>query len=157
MRQLGAGLGAACVAGDVIALVGELGAGKTTFTQGLGEGLAVPATTPVTSPTFTLVNDYRGGRLPLVHVDLYRLEREADLEHVGVWDLYKGDQVVVVEWFDRFPNAAPRQYLELTLRQTGVGGGGRVVTSVAHGRSGARLQAALAGVAAGLGLAGGPP
>jgi tRNA threonylcarbamoyladenosine biosynthesis protein TsaE len=143
MRQLGAALGAACRAGDVIALVGDLGAGKTTFTQGLAQGLGVPADTPVTSPTFTLVNEHRGGRVPLVHVDLYRIERESELEHVGVWDLYRGEQVVAVEWFDRFPQAAPKEYLELRLWPAPGGGDVREVEAIAHGASGERLRAAF--------------
>lgn len=103
-------------AGDVVGLVGELGAGKTVFIQGLARGLGVPPEVPVTSPTFTLVNEYRGGRLPLFHVDLYRLEREDELEDVGLDELYRrGDGVVAVEWFDRFPAAAPVAAVTVTI------------------------------------------
>src|SRR6187397_786060 len=74
--------------GDAIGLVGDLGAGKTCFVQGLARGLGVPDSVRVTSPTFTLINEHRGGRLPLFHVDLYRIEREAELAHIGLDDLF---------------------------------------------------------------------
>ena len=144
MHALGVLLGAACAPGDVIALVGDLGAGKTVFAQGLARGLGVPADVPITSPTFTLVNEYRNGRLPLYHVDLYRLERAAELEHVGLWDLYRGDGVVAVEWFDRFPQLAPREWVELGIRRIEGRDDARHVDIVGHGASGQRLAAALA-------------
>ncbi len=143
MTALGAALGAACTDGDVIALVGDLGAGKTVLAQGLARGLGVPEAVPITSPTFTLINEYRGGRLRLHHVDLYRLEREAELEHVGLEDLYREGSVVAVEWFDRFPRHAPREYLELRLERVPGRDDVRHVTAVAHGAAGARLHAVL--------------
>jgi tRNA threonylcarbamoyladenosine biosynthesis protein TsaE len=115
MRALGEALGRALRSGDVVALVGDLGAGKTVFVQGVAAGLGIPASVPITSPTFTLVNEYVGGRLPLYHVDLYRLEEEQELENVGVDDLYRQEAAIAVEWFDRFPAAAPRQYLEVRI------------------------------------------
>lgn len=116
MLALGASVGRAAAAGDVIGLAGPLGAGKTVFVKGLAAGLGVPPETPVTSPTFTLVNEYRGGRHPLYHVDLYRLEREEQLDDIGLDDLYRReDAVVAVEWCDRFPQAAPRAWLEVRI------------------------------------------
>ncbi len=88
--------------GDVIGLVGDLGAGKTLFVQGLAVGLDMPTEIRVTSPTFAIVNEYQGGRLPLVHVDLYRLEAEAELEHIGLDELLDGEGVSAVEWCERF-------------------------------------------------------
>ena len=70
--------------GDVLGLIGNLGAGKTLFTQGVAEGLELPSEVRVTSPTFALINEYRGGRLPIVHMDLYRIEEEKELEHLGL-------------------------------------------------------------------------
>lgn len=100
-RDLGRRLGAAAIAGDCIGLIGDLGAGKTCFVQGIAAGLEIPPEVRVTSPTFTLVNIYRGGRAALVHSDLYRIERAAELVELGLDDLI-GEAVVCVEWADRF-------------------------------------------------------
>ncbi len=101
MRALGETLGKAAVAGDRFLLEGPFGAGKTTFVQGLAEGLDVP--TPVSSPSFVIVNQYRG-RLMLYHVDLYRLERvEPELWESLEEHLY-GDGVTAVEWAERLPD-----------------------------------------------------
>ena len=99
----------------MLALVGALGAGKTVFVRGLAEGLGVdPAL--VASPTFSIVNEYADARgTRLAHVDLYRLERSAELEDVGFLDLLEPDAVVAVEWGDRFPNALPADRLVLEL------------------------------------------
>ena len=98
-RALAAGLAAKLQPGAVLLLSGDLGAGKTAFTKGLAEGLGVdPA--DVTSPTFTLVHEYRGGRLPLIHVDLYRLDR-ADLDEIGLDQDLAATGVTVVEWSER--------------------------------------------------------
>tara|TARA_R110002096_G_scaffold143328_1_gene299064 strand:- start:15271 stop:15747 length:477 start_codon:yes stop_codon:yes gene_type:complete len=91
------------VAGDVIGLIGDLGAGKTLLTQGVAAGLGVPESVRVTSPTFSLINEYAGGRLPMVHVDLYRIEVEAELEHIGLEEMLDNAGVSSVEWCERFP------------------------------------------------------
>ncbi len=105
---------------DVIGLVGDLGAGKTLFVQGLAAGLGVPSDVRVTSPTFALVNEYRGGRLPVVHVDLYRLEAESELEHIGLDELLEGAGISAVEWCDRFP-VLPDDHLLITIDIEGEG------------------------------------
>ncbi len=92
-------------AGDVLALAGELGAGKTQWVKGLAAGLGSDA--PVTSPTFTLVHEYGGGRLPLYHVDCYRLERPEELVAIGLDDYLDEAGVLVIEWADKFPNLVP--------------------------------------------------
>lgn len=92
-------------AGDVFALVGDLGAGKTQFVKGIAAGVASPA--DVTSPTFTLIHEYEGGRLPVYHFDFYRLESKAAALALGLDDYFFGGGVSVVEWVDRFPELLP--------------------------------------------------
>jgi tRNA threonylcarbamoyladenosine biosynthesis protein TsaE len=92
-------------AGDVLALVGDLGAGKTQWVKGLAAGLGSEAA--VTSPTFTLIHEYAGGRLPLYHVDCYRLERPEELLGIGLDDYLDGRGVLVIEWADKFPELLP--------------------------------------------------
>ena len=95
--------------GDVLALVGELGAGKTRFVQGLAAGLGVPSKVFVRSPSFALINEYRGGRMPLYHFDFYRLVDRAELCDLGIEEYIEGDGVSVIEWADRFPQALPER------------------------------------------------
>ena len=94
-RELAGGL----AAGDVVLLTGDLGAGKTAFVRGLADGLGID-TGEVSSPTFTLVHEYGGGRLTLYHVDLYRLDRAAT-EDLGLEELGVADGVLAIEWPDR--------------------------------------------------------
>jgi tRNA threonylcarbamoyladenosine biosynthesis protein TsaE len=109
----GAALGGVLAPGDTIGLAGELGAGKTTFVQGLAAGLGVAG--PVTSPTFALVTQHAG----LVHADLYRIEEARELDEIGLDDAIRaGDAVVVVEWADRFP-VLPSDSLWITLVHEG--------------------------------------
>ncbi len=103
--ELGRQLGQSLQRGAVIALCGDLGAGKTAFTQGLAEGLGIE--TRITSPTFTLLHEHPGGRLPLYHADLYRLESEAEARDIGLEEVLEGDGVAVVEWADKFPALLP--------------------------------------------------
>jgi len=97
--QLGERWGAAARAGLVIGLSGDLGAGKTQLVKGLARGLGVTA--PVHSPTFTVVNEYGGGRLRLFHLDLYRLETRAQITSAGVEQFLEPDGVAVIEWAER--------------------------------------------------------
>ena len=106
-------LGRLLAAGDVLALVGPLGAGKTTFIQGLARGLDVPPDRHVASPTFALVNEHPG-RVPLVHADLYRIEDARELAELGLTDAFDR-AAVAIEWLDRFPDAAPTDRLEITI------------------------------------------
>jgi len=106
-------------AGDLIALTGPLGAGKTHLTAGLVAGLGSPD--PVTSPTFTLVHEYVGGSIPVFHFDLYRLESPAALLDIG-WDDYLNEPgVMIVEWADRFPQLMPPNTRWLALDLAGDG------------------------------------
>ena len=115
-RACGQWLGAALPAGSTLLLFGDLGAGKTTFAQGLGVGLEIPE--PIASPTFALVNEYLDGRLPLYHFDLYRLA-PAEVDALAP-DLYwEGREVapgiVAIEWAQRLP-FRPERYLEIHLQ-----------------------------------------
>lgn len=115
----GGALSAALRAGDVIALTGGLGAGKTHFTMGLVHGLGSDDT--VTSPTFTLVHEYCTGRLPVFHFDFYRIERESEITGIG-WDEYlDAGGVCVVEWADRFPSLLPAGTQWWSLTPEGAG------------------------------------
>ncbi len=108
-------LGAELRRGDLIGLQGELGAGKTTFVRGLACGLGIDPDR-VRSPTFTLVNEYSGGRLPLFHLDLYRLS-PSPVDRIALREYLYGDGVCVVEWIDRLGEDPPR--LHVTLDHAG--------------------------------------
>jgi tRNA threonylcarbamoyladenosine biosynthesis protein TsaE len=110
-RELSGGLSAS----QVIALRGDLGAGKTEFVKGLAEGLGYPR--DVTSPTFTLIHEYVGGRLPLYHMDLYRLESERELDELGLDDYLFGDGICAIEWAEKFPERFSERaiWIELLL------------------------------------------
>jgi tRNA threonylcarbamoyladenosine biosynthesis protein TsaE len=92
-------------AGTALSLIGDLGAGKTEFVKGLAIGLGVDD--EVTSPTFTVVHEYRGGRLALFHMDFYRLNDERELDEVGFDDYLMAGGVCAIEWGDKFPNRLP--------------------------------------------------
>jgi tRNA threonylcarbamoyladenosine biosynthesis protein TsaE len=93
--------------GSVLALKGELGAGKTEFVKGIAAGLS--SKVPVTSPTFTLIHEYSGGRLPIYHFDFFRIEDRQSVERLGLEDYFFGDGVSVIEWADKFPDLIPEQ------------------------------------------------
>ena len=118
-RRIGAELARAAAPGLVVGLVGDLGAGKTQFVKGFAETLGI--TDRIHSPTYTLVNEYRGGRLPLYHLDLYRLETIAQIRGAGL-DAYlpPKDGVAVIEWFDRLgpETGLPKLWL-VTLNHRG--------------------------------------
>jgi tRNA threonylcarbamoyladenosine biosynthesis protein TsaE len=110
---LGQIIGRATTGGDVIALIGALGAGKTALVRGIAAGLDAPPDS-VSSPTFVLVHEYQG-RFPLIHVDLYRLHSDAEAESVGLSDYFSGMTVTAIEWADRFPFLLPQDRLEVRL------------------------------------------
>jgi tRNA threonylcarbamoyladenosine biosynthesis protein TsaE len=132
-------LGRALRVGDVIGLVGPLGAGKTTLTQAIAQGAGVPPTRHVASPTFALVNEHPG-RIPFLHADLYRVRSPAELAELGLDEAYDR-AAAVIEWIDRFPEAAPADHLRVTISPTP--DGSRHLTAVPQGPSSSRLLAAL--------------
>ncbi|HVV49249.1 MAG TPA: tRNA (adenosine(37)-N6)-threonylcarbamoyltransferase complex ATPase subunit type 1 TsaE [Polyangia bacterium] len=141
LQAIGARLGRALAAGDVLALVGPLGAGKTTFVQGLARGLEVAPDRHVASPTFALVNEHPG-RVPLVHADLYRIADPRELDELGLADAFDR-AVVAIEWLDRFPEAAPDE--RLTIEIEIAADGARRLT---FRPSGARAERLVAGLSA---------
>ena len=130
-RAVATALGELLVAGDVILLVGDLGAGKTAFAQGLARGLGIDE--PVTSPTFTIVQEY-AGRLPLAHVDVYRLDRVQDLYDLGFDELVDGNGVTVVEWGDLVEQSVPADHLVVRI-DPGPADSERVLDLSYHGPS----------------------
>ena len=136
--ELGARLGRLLQPGDFIALVGELGAGKTQFAKGIAAGLEVDPGTPVTSPTYTILNIYQG-RLPLYHFDLYRLHGSQEVIELGFEEYFFGAGACVVEWAERLGQEMPAQVLTVSLAHAGADG--RSVSFVAAGpRAAALLQ-----------------
>jgi len=98
--KLGESVGRVATGRLIIALIGDLGSGKTVFVQGLARGLAVPKEFMITSPSYTLINEYPG-RVPLFHADLYRLSSAIDIESTGLFDTMVADGVVAIEWAER--------------------------------------------------------
>ena len=117
-QEVAASLAALVQAGDLLVLCGDLGAGKTAFTQGFGRALGV--TTPITSPTFTLANRYEGDALTVNHLDVYRLSHIDEVRDLGLHELIDGRSVTLVEWGDAIVGALPGGYLEVRL-SLGVG------------------------------------
>jgi len=115
-QAAGGALAALVAPGDVVVLSGDLGAGKTQLTKGLARALGV--TEPVTSPTFNLLLVHEG-RIPLYHLDLYRLESASQLEDIDYWGTLEADGVSVVEWGDRFAEAVPEECVVVRIHITG--------------------------------------
>jgi len=110
---LGERIGAAATAGTVVALLGDLGVGKTLLAQGVGRGLGVPGL--VTSPTFVLMRVHDGGRLVLFHADVYRLCDDEEAELIGLPEALEADGIALVEWADRLPGLLPDDHLRVEL------------------------------------------
>ena len=112
-REVGAAVAGVAQAGDTVLLAGDLGAGKTTFTQGFGRALGVEDR--VTSPTFTLVHQYHGGSLPLVHVDVYRIEHLQEIVDLALPEVLDDGAVVLIEWGDVAEPVLPADFLEVRI------------------------------------------
>jgi len=124
-------------AGDVLCLSGDLGAGKTTFTRGLVAALGIPAQA-VTSPTFTLLHEYRGGTFPVYHADAYRLTHAVELDDIGLGEaMAEEDGITLIEWPERVAAALPDDRLDVSLEDTGEDH--RTITFLPHGERWANL------------------
>ncbi|MFD2172020.1 tRNA (adenosine(37)-N6)-threonylcarbamoyltransferase complex ATPase subunit type 1 TsaE [Tumebacillus lipolyticus] len=136
-QRVAKALGSMVQPGDLICLSGDLGAGKTTFTQGLACGLGVEE--PVSSPTFTIIKEYDEGRIPLYHMDIYRLGERAAEEELGLDDYFFGAGVSVVEWAEWLEEVLPADRVQVMLQN--LSAEGRKITFTATGpRSEARLK-----------------
>jgi len=116
VKEYGRELGGSLEPGTVVALTGELGTGKTTLAKAIAEGLGVAET--VTSPTFVLVCEYKSGRLPFYHIDLYRLDSVRDMADIGCEEYFYGSGVTVVEWADRAGDLLPPHAIMIEIKYT---------------------------------------
>jgi len=116
--RIGKRIGAFLRPGDVVALVGDLGTGKTHLIKGLAAGVGVKKTAYLASPSFTLINEYPG-KIPFCHLDLYRLETEEEAQDAGVEEILQGGGVTAIEWADKIPSLLPREGLRIHLRAVG--------------------------------------
>jgi tRNA threonylcarbamoyladenosine biosynthesis protein TsaE len=112
--NIGKRLGSILSSGDVVALIGNLGSGKTWFTKGIALGLDVDSSEVITSPSFAIVNEYKG-RCQLYHMDLYRLENISDILSIGLEEYFHDESVVVVEWADRCLEIIPQKRIEVNF------------------------------------------
>lgn len=113
--ELGRSLGMKARAGEVYCLDGELGTGKTVFTQGFAVGLGIRE--PVNSPTFTIVQQYEKGRLPLYHFDVYRIGDVEEMEEIGYEDCFYGEGVCLIEWAELIREILPPEYRQITIEK----------------------------------------
>lgn len=108
-------LGENAISGDVICIYGDLGAGKTLFSQGFARGLGVKEY--VNSPTFTIVQEYDDGRIPMYHFDVYRIEDSEEMEEIGFTDMLYGEGVCLIEWADMIEDILPEHYMKVTIQK----------------------------------------
>ena len=113
--ELGESLGMKAKAGDIYCLDGELGTGKTVFTQGFAKGLGIRE--PVSSPTFTIVQQYDDGRLPMYHFDVYRIGDVEEMEEIGYEDCFYGDGVSLIEWSSIISALLPKTAVHVTIEK----------------------------------------
>lgn len=141
-KALGRKLAALLQPSDFVGLVGDLGAGKTLLVRSICDALGIPRE-QVASPTFAIVYPYTGGRIPVHHADLYRLEDYDELYATGFLDLLEGPSALLVEWIDKIPEAAPAEWLRVELIHEDETT--RQVRLTGHGPRGAELVRALTG------------
>lgn len=113
--ELGVQIGQKCVPGEVYTLIGDLGAGKTVFTQGLAKGLEIDE--PISSPTFTIVQVYEEGRLPFYHFDVYRIGDVEEMDEIGYDDYIYGQGVCLIEWANLIEEILPKKRKEITIEK----------------------------------------
>ena len=114
-EKLGEQIGREAKPGEVYTLIGDLGVGKTVFTQGIAKGLEI--TEPICSPTFTIVQEYEEGRMPFYHFDVYRIADEDELFEIGFEEMTDGDGVSLIEWANLIPGSLPEHYTEILIEK----------------------------------------
>lgn len=134
--ELGIGIGKIAEPGDVITMEGNLGGGKTTLTQAIGKGIEVPPSYYITSPTFSLLHEYPG-RIPLYHMDLYRLGNKEEIEDLGFDEFLYGNSngLTVIEWPDRLGDLMPENRLHIDLAFSDQNENARTATLTAYGQN----------------------
>lgn len=128
-QHLGMQLAATLKRGDVVLMTGDMGAGKSEFSRGVARGLGITCAVP--SPSFTILNVYEEGRIPLFHFDWYRIGDESELTDMGLDEYVGGDGVALIEWHERAPYLIPETVLEVKLEPQE--DGSRRITYIAHG------------------------
>lgn len=116
--RIGKNIGSHLLPGEVVALVGELGAGKTQLIKGMATGVGVGKPAYISSPSFTLINEYPA-ETPFYHIDLFRLQWEKEAEDLGIEDYFQGEGITAVEWADKIPNLLPKELLLIHITYTG--------------------------------------
>lgn len=113
--NIGKEIGEKAQPGDVYCLYGDLGTGKTVFSQGFGRGLGVDE--PVSSPTFTILKEYHEGRIPFYHFDVYRIGSDDEMEEIGYFDIVDGDGACLIEWAELIRDILPKNYYRVTIKK----------------------------------------
>ncbi len=144
--RIGKSIGSLLLPGDVVALVGELGTGKTQFIKGLAVGVGIGNPAYLSSPSFTLINEYEG-RVPFYHIDLFRLKEEKEAEELGLEEYFQGRGITAIEWADRIPSLLPKEVLWINIHYTGkntrsleITGKGKRYEQIIKGLKGSRVQ-----------------
>ena len=120
-QALGEQIGKTLKRGDVIALIGDLGTGKTCLTQGIARGVGISSGEVVNSPSYILINEYNG-RIPIYHIDLYRLEDSSEITELGLSEYIEGDGICIIEWAERMADALPNTTIRIHIRLAAASG-----------------------------------
>jgi len=144
---IGKSLGNRLLRGDVVALVGQLGAGKTQFIKGLASGVGIVNSPYISSPSFTLINEYPE-EIPFYHIDLFRLGREQEAEELGLEDYFRGRGITAIEWADKIPSLLPEEllfisiaYVDRNIRSLEIAGKGKRYEGLVNQVQGLELKA----------------
>ena len=113
-QTIGQNIGESLKNGDVVALIGDLGAGKTCLTQGIARGIGIASHEVVNSPSYTLINEY-AGEIPIYHIDLYRLQHHGEIVDLGLEEYLEGTGICIIEWADRMTHLLPANHIQITM------------------------------------------